>query len=208
MEAIKFKTLTDEKDINEYLQRFEGHVRVKLPYDYTQRSRIVAAYKGDRMVAGYMLVTKPDFRSLIFVPDEVMEQHEFFRNDQYEMMEVNGLWIGAGVRKASEQFRIWLHILRDVFVCRKKYILLMADVRNTNIRNIHNLMGSREIYQGPPMLRAGTRTHSTIRVGFTTRWSLIANFPKYLAEYRNRAAKAGHRSSGDKAFPGDTVKAG
>lgn len=208
MEAITFKTLTEEKDINEYLERFEGYVRVKLPYDYTQRSRIVAAYRGDRIVAGYMLVTRPEFRSLMFVPDEVREQHDFFRNDQYEMMEVNGLWIGAGVRKASEQFRIWLHMLRDVFLCRKKYVLLMADVRNTNIRKIHSLMGSREIYQGPPMQMAGTRTHSMIRVGYTTRWSLVFNFPKYLSEYRHRAEKAGRRHSTNKPLADDAIKAG
>ncbi|MEX1198098.1 MAG: hypothetical protein WEB57_09580 [Pseudohongiellaceae bacterium] len=208
MEAITFKTLTEERDINEYLQRFEGYVRVKLPYDYTQRSRIVAAYKGGKMVAGYMLVTRPGFRSLMFVPDEVREQHAFFRNDQYEMMEVNGLWIGAGVRRASEQFRIWLHMLRDVFLCRKKYVLLMADTRNTNIGRIHALMGSKEIYQGPPMLMAGSKTHSSIRVGYTTRWTLIRHFPKYLLEYRHRAGKAGRRQSGGKTFAGDAVEAG
>lgn len=208
MEAITFRTLTEESDINEYLQRFEGYVQVKLPYDYTRRSRIVAAYKGNRMVAGYMLVTRPDFRSLMFVPDEVREQHEFFQNDQYEMMEVNGLWIGAGVRRASDQFRIWLHMLRDVFLCRKKYVLLMADMRNTNIGRIHALMGSNEIYQGPPLLMAGSKTHSIIRVGYTTRWTLIRNFPKYLAEYRQRADKAGRRQSGKKPFAGDAVEAG
>lgn len=206
MEAITFKTLTDENDINEYLQRFEGYVRVKLPYDYTQRARIVAAYKGNRMVAGYMLVTRPDYRSLMFVPDEVREQHPFFKNDQYEMMEVNGLWIGAGLRRASDQFRIWLHMLRDVFLCRKKYVLLMADTRNTNIGRIHGLMGSKEIYQGSPMLRAGSETHSSIRVGYTTRWTLIRNLPRYISEYRNRAGKARRRS--DKPFAGDAVKAG
>ncbi|MGM0633357.1 MAG: hypothetical protein ACQETO_09305 [Pseudomonadota bacterium] len=208
MEAITFRTLTDERDINEYLKRFEGYVQVRLPYDYTQRSRIVAAYKGDRMVAGYMLVTRPEFRSLMFVPDETREQHRFFRNDQYEMMEVNGLWIGAGVKKASEQFRIWLHMLRDVFACRKKYVLLMADVRNTNIRKIHDMMGSREIYQGPPMLMAGEKTHSSIRVGYTTRWALVRHLPRYLGEYRHRAGKAERSRSGGKPFAGGVVKAG
>lgn len=208
MEAITFRTLTDEKDINEYLQRFEGYVRVKLPYDYTRRGRIVAAYRAGKMVAGYMLVTKPDYRSLMFVPDEVREQHEFFRNDPYEMMEVNGLWIGAGLRRASDQFRVWLHMLRDVFLCRKKYVLLMADMRNANIGRIHGMMGSKEIYQGEPMVMAGSKTHAQIRVGYTTRWSLIRHIPKYFAEYRTRAGKASRRPTGDKPFAGDAVEAG
>ena len=70
MEALKFKTLTDERDIDLFLSRFESYVGVKLPYDYAQRSTFVAGFKGDEMVGGYMLVTKPDFRSLMFVPDE------------------------------------------------------------------------------------------------------------------------------------------
>lgn len=208
MEAITFRTLTRDEEINDYLQHFEGHVRVKLPYDYTRRSRIVGAYKGDRLVAGYMLVTRPDFRSLMFVPDDVRNQHAFFRNDQYEMMEVNGLWIGAGVKNASEQFRVWLHLLKDVFLCRKKYVLLMADTRNTNIGKIHRMMGSSEIYQGPPMVMAGTRTHSSIRVGYTTRWSLLRNLPQYLLEYRHRSRKAVRRATGQRSLSGDAVKAG
>jgi len=207
MEAITYRTLTTKQEIETYLQRFGNHVKVKLPYDYIDRSTIVGAYRGDEMVAGYMLVTKPAFRSLLFVPDAVKKENGFFRNDEYEMMEVNGLWIGAGVRSARDQFSIWLHMLRDVFMCRKKYVLLMADTRNANICKIHNLMGKQELYQGPAHSLAGMNTHDTISVGYATRWSLVMNLPKYLAEYRNRQRKSSRRSAGMEPISG-VVEAG
>lgn len=207
MEKITFRTLTTDREIDVYLEKFGHHVKVRLPYDYINRARVVGAFRGNEMVAGYMLVTKPVFRSLMFVPDEVRQQHEFFGNDEYEMMEVNALWIGAGVRSARDQFGIWMHMLRDVFSCRKKYILLMADTRNTNICQIHQLMGKQEIYQGEPLRRAGAQTHSTITVGYTTRWQLLRNLPAYLAVYRDRMRRA-RRSAGNTqtSFPSTAMR--
>ena len=193
MDAIKFRTLTTEVEIEKYIAKFEGFVGVRLPYDYTIRSRIVAAFKGDEMVAGYMLVTKPEFRSLIFVPDSVKATHEFFRNDQYEMMEVNGVWISVSLKSATDYFRIWIHMMWDVFFTRKKYVLLMANLRNGNVKNIHSLTNPELLYEGPPMLMAGSTSHSTIRVAFTTRWQMLANIPRYWMEYKNREKRSSKR---------------
>jgi hypothetical protein len=194
MKAIKFKTLTTESEIENYLNKFEGFVGVRLPYDYTMRSKIIGVFAGSEMVAGYMLVTKPQFRSLMFVPDSVRNSHEFFQNDQYEMMEVNGVWISAAVKSAFDQYRIWSHMLMDVFFARKNFVLLMADQRNANIRNIHSLMNPELLYEGAPMLMAGATSHSTIRVSVTTRWQMLLNIPKYYLAYRDRARRSSKRA--------------
>jgi len=176
-----------------YLKKFEGFVGVRLPYDYSMRSTIVGAFKGDDMIGGYMLVTKPQFRSLMFVPDQVKEEMSFFRNDQFEMMEVNGVWISAAVKSASDQYRFWMKMLVDVFMARKKFILLMADLRNGNVRNIHSMTNPELLYEGPPMLMAGAQSHSTIRVSYTTRWQMILNLPRYFMEYRSRERRSSKR---------------
>lgn len=193
MEAIKFKTLSKESEIDMYLSKFEGFVGVRLPHDYSLRSTIVGAFKGDDMIAGYMLVTKPQFRSLMFVPDQVKEQGKFFKNDQYEMMEVNGVWLSAAVKSAADQYRFWMKMIVDIFMARKKYILLMADLRNANVRNIHGMTNPELLYEGPPMLMAGARSHSSIRVSYTTRWQMILNMPRYFMEYRNRERRSSRR---------------
>ncbi len=193
MEAIKFKTLSKESEIDLYLSKFEGFVGVRLPHDYSLRSTIVGAFKGDDMIGGYMLVTKPQFRSLMFVPDQVKEQGRFFKNDQYEMMEVNGVWLSAAVKSAADQYRFWMKMILDIFMARKKYILLMADLRNANVRNIHGMTNPELLYEGPPMLMAGARSHSSIRVSYTTRWQMILNMPRYFMEYRNRERRSSRR---------------
>ncbi len=193
MEAIKFKTLSKESEIDLYLSKFEGFVGVRLPHDYSLRSTIVGAFKGDDMIGGYMLVTKPQFRSLMFVPDQVKEQGRFFKNDQYEMMEVNGVWLSAAVKSAADQYRFWMKMIVDIFMARKKYILLMADLRNANVRNIHGMTNPELLYEGPPMLMAGARSHSSIRVSYTTRWQMILNMPRYFMEYRSRERRSSRR---------------
>lgn len=193
MEAIKFKTLSKESEIDMYLSKFEGFVGVRLPHDYSLRSTIVGAFKGDDMIGGYMLVTKPQFRSLMFVPDQVKAQGKFFKNDQYEMMEVNGVWLSAAVKSAADQYRFWMKMIVDIFMARKKYILLMADLRNSNVRNIHGMTNPELLYEGPPMLMAGARSHSSIRVSYTTRWQMILNMPRYFMEYRNRERRSSRR---------------
>jgi len=186
MEAMKFRTLTNKSEIDFFLSRFESYVGVKLPYDYAERSTFVAGFKGEEMVGGYMLVTKPEFRSLMFVPDQVRREHEFFKNDEYDMMEINGVWMSASLKTAAEQFNIWFHLVLDAFKCRKQYVMLMANQRNINIRNIHSMTGAKDIYEGQPMLMAGDKSHSTIRVSYTTRWSLLLNVPRYWLESKSR----------------------
>ncbi len=206
MEAIKFKTLSNDQDIDTFLSRFESYVGVKLPYDYARRSTFVAGFKGEEMVGGYMLVTKPEFRSLMFVPDTVRAEHEFFRNDSYDMMEINGVWMSASLKTAAEQFGIWLRLILDAFKCRKQYVLLMANQRNLNIRHVHAMTGAKDIYEGEPMLMAGEKSHSTIRVSYTTRWSLLLNVPRYWLEYKSRERRF-HRRLKQRAYSRVTAKA-
>lgn len=133
-----------------------------------------------------MLVTKPGFRSLLFVPDAIKKQHNFFSNDEYEMMEVNGLWIGPAIKTAQQQFMVWKNLMGDVFFSKKKYILLMSDSRNKNIEYIHGLTNPNRLYEGAPLLMAGEQSHKRIRVSYTTRWRVLLNIPRYWFEYRRR----------------------
>lgn len=193
MEAIKFRTLKTESEIEFFLARFESYVGVRLPYSYAQRSTFVAGFRGGEMVGGYMLVTRPDFRSLLFVPDQVKRDHVFFRNESFEMMEINGVWMSASLKTASEQFSVWLRLILDAFRCRKQYVLLMANQRNGNIRHIHAMTGARDIYEGPPMLMSGDKSHSSIRVSYTTRWALLLNVPRYWLEFKSRERRFNRR---------------
>lgn len=190
MEALKFKTLESTQEIDQYLDKIEFYTSVRLPEAYANASKIVGVFLQDKLVAGYMLVTKPSFRSLMFVPDSIKNSHEFFANDAYEMMEVNGVWIGPSVKTPKMQYRIWMKLLADIFMAKKKYLLLMSDARNKNIEYLHSLADPEMLYEGTPNLMAGDNSHSVIRVGYTTRWKALLNIPKYWMELKRREQRA------------------
>jgi len=190
MEAIKFRVIESETEIEKYIEKIESQTGVRLPPLYAHSSKIVGGFLQNKLVAGYMLVTKPSFRSLFFVPDSIKAAHSFFSNDQYEMMEVNGVWIGPAVKTPKMQFQFWMKLLTDIFMSKKKYLLLMSDARNKNIEHIHSLANPEILYEGSPNLMASDKSHATIRVGYTTRWRAVMNVPKYWFELKKREQRA------------------
>ena len=189
MGKLEFITMSKMNDINLFLEKVENYTGIRLPISYATNSKIVGVFSQEKLIAGYMLVTRPSFRSLMFVPDQIKENNSFFENDSYEMMEVNGLWISPAVKSPKDQFRIWMKLIRDVFLAKKKFLLLMSDVRNKNIEYIHSLTNPEYIYEGAPQLMAGEDTHKQVRVAYTTRWRAILNLPKYWMELKSREAR-------------------
>jgi len=190
MEKIRFETIKEKHQVEQFLDKILNYTGVMLPVTYANSSKIVGVFAQNKLVAGYMLVTKPGFRSLLFVPDKIKKSNSFFDNDQYEMMEVNGLWMGPSVKSPKLQFKIWLHLIKDIFQSRKKYLLLMSNSRNKNIEYLHSLSNPDTLYEGAPQLMVGDASYSNIRVSYTTRWKLVLNVPKYWFEHKNRQRRA------------------
>lgn len=190
MEALTFKTVTEQSEIDIVLERIEGYSGVRLPISYVSQGRIVGAFLHNRLVACYILVTKPDFRSLMFVPNEIKSSSKFFKNDSYEMMEVNGLWISPALKTPALQVRVWLQLIKDIFLSKKKYVLLMRDSRTRSMERFFGMAAPVSLYSGPPMLMSGQRTHNEIQVSYTTRWNIVLNIHKYLRELRDRNRRA------------------
>lgn len=189
MEKVVFRTISETEEVEHFLSIFKRHVGIKLPADYVLNSQIVGGFLHDKLVAGYMLVTTPPFRSSLFVPDSVKTWHSFFKNDPYDMMEVNGVWISPALKSAKQQFSVWTHILKDIFFCKKKYILLMRDARNRNIDHIHNLTKPVQIYRGNPWLTTDQYSHNEVNICYTTRWNLLFGLHRYWREYNNRRSR-------------------
>lgn len=120
---------------------------------------------------------------LMFVPDKLKREHAFFRNSEYEMIEINALWLGPRFKTPQMQLRFWTSLIMNIFFCRKKYLLLLSNTKNKTI-----------LYEGPPQLAGAQFTHQSIRVGYTTRWSILLHFPRYIREIcdRKRRSKTQH----------------
>jgi hypothetical protein len=193
MEKVDFRIISGGEEIDLFLEIFERHVGIKLPADYVSNSKIVGAFLHEKLVGGYMLVTSPPFRSTLFVPDSVKKWHSFFENDAYDMMEVNGVWISPALKSAKLQFSVWTQLLMDIFLSKKKYILLMRDARNKNVDHIHKLTSPIQIYKGRPWLTTDQFSHNEVNVCYTTRWKLIFGFHRYWKEYRHRKVREAQR---------------
>lgn len=190
MEKLRFKTLQSEAELEEVVSKIESHTGVRLPTAYLKKCKVVGAFLGKNLAGGYLLVTNPSFRSLMFVPDRAKAQDAFFGEDQFDMMEVNGLWLGSTLKTPELQARFWLKLIFDIFTCRKKYILLMRNIKTKSMERYFAMLNSKSLYRGVPQLIGEQNSHSEIDVSFTTRWSLLINLPKYVLEYRDRRKRA------------------
>lgn len=189
MDKLEFRKIDTEAEVERYVENWENYSGVRLPLDYANNSEVVGAFLHGKLVGGYMLVTRPEFRSLMFVPDEIKASHSFFQNDKFEMMEVNGLWVGTRIRTPQLQFKFWTHLLKDIFFCRKNYLLMMSNSKHKAIEKIHNLTNPQFLYEGAPKLLGSQHTHASVRVTYTTRWRMILNLPKYYLEMKNRESR-------------------
>lgn len=190
MEKLIFREIETRVETELFIEKFRISAGVRLPLDYVENSHIIGAFLHDKLVAGYMIVTKSGYRSLMFVPDSVKKSNEFFQNSQNDMLEVNGLWIGPTLKSPLQQFRVWLHLAMKVITSRKEYVLLMSNSKNKNIQFLHGLLDSVLVYEGAPNLMVGDESHETIRVGFTTPWTIVLNAPRYLKEVWKRQQRA------------------
>jgi hypothetical protein len=129
-------------------------------------------------------------RSLLFVPDEAKRNNKFFKNEEFEMMEVNGLWIGPALKSPSMQLKGWGHLIKDIFMSRKRFVLLMQNSNNKCMERFMSMANPTCIYEGESFVMASKKTHKTIRVSFATRWSIVLNAPKYLNELFQRHQRA------------------
>lgn len=182
MAKITFRRLTSTDELDTFLSMTEHHSGVRLPSAYAKQARVQGAFVDGHLAGGYMLVTRPDFRTLMFVPDRCKKTHEFFNNSPYEMMEVNALWVGPAIKTVPMQLRFWTQLVVDIFFCRKRYLLLMSNPKNKAIQSIHRMTSPTSLYQGAPQLAGGQESHREIKVGYTTRWNLLLNYPLYLRE--------------------------
>lgn len=189
-QRLIFRTIKSDDETSKVLDKIESYSGVRLPIDYASNAKIVGVFLHNQLSACYMLVTKPSFRSLAFVPDQVKKTGELFQKDPYEMMEVNGLWIGPAIKKPTMQLQIWTHLIIDIFKSRKKYVLLMRDSRTKSMRKFINMANPISLYKGAPFLMAGDKSHEDIQVSYTTRWKIVLNSHKYIAELWNRHKRA------------------
>lgn len=194
MEKLDFRVINDEATKKKVLSKIHNYTGVMLPDSYLEQGKTVGVFLHNQLVAGYILVTKPKFRSLLFVPDKSKSENRFLSENQYDCMEINGLWISPALKTPMLQMRVWFRLVLDIFSCKKQYVLLMRNLNNKSMARFMTMANPISIYSGEPFVMAGQATHELIQVSYTTRWKLLANSYKYLLELLRRNSKANNFS--------------
>ena len=210
MAKVTFNTVINDNELDKFLSMTEHHSGVRLPLAYAKNAKVVGAYVNGHLAGGYMLVTRPEFRTLMFVPDRCKRWNPFVENSPYDMLEVNALWVGPAIKTPRMQLRFWTALVFDIFFARKHYLLLMSNAKNRTIQYIHQMTNPTIIYEGAPQLPSGYSSHAEIRVAYTTRWSIMLNFPRYLSEIhsRNMRIRAARQAKRQQASQGASAKPG
>lgn len=190
MTKLVFKQLTQENEIDIALDRIEHYSNVRLPSEYVRRCNITGGFYNGQLASIYMLVTEPAFRSISFIPDEIKKTNPFFNEDQYNMVEINGLWISPSLKTPMLQVSVWGHLIKDIFLCKKKHVLLMRNSKTKSMERFLNMVNPEILYEGEPNQMSGQKTHQMIEVSHSTRWSIILNTPKYIQEFYQRKRRS------------------
>lgn len=194
MEKLDFRTINDEVTRKTVISKIHHYSGVMLPESYLEQGKTVGVFLHNQLVAGYILVTRPKFRSLLFVPDKTKSESHFLSENQYDCIEINGLWISPALKKPMLQMKVWFRLVWDIFSCKKQYVLLMRNLNNKSMARFMTMANPVDIYSGEPFVMAGQTTHERIQVSYTTRWKLITNSYKYFLELLRRNSKANNFS--------------
>ena len=127
---------------------------------------------------------------MLFVPDEVKRTNKFFKEDSFDMLEVNGLWISPALKTPYLQICVWARLIKDIFLSKRKFVLLMRSKRNKSMEKFLGMANPVLLYEGAPLPMAGEKTHELIQVSQTTRWNIVLNIPKYAMEFYRRLKRA------------------
>jgi hypothetical protein len=175
MSRLHFRILSEDADIDAFLDYFKQYVHVKLPESYARNGKVVGAYDGTELIGGYMLITSGPFRAFAFVPDEVKEGLDIIHNaSSTDFVEVNGFWVKESYRGTAKSAEIWLEIRRNILATKASHLLLFYNSKAKGLAQMYqDFMKPEIIFQGPPVVQQGAATaHAEITVGMVSRLNM------------------------------------
>lgn len=197
--SLRIARIGDPREIATCIERFETFVGVHMPLEYVSRGIVYGCYgAGEQMVGGYMLVTEPPYRGVVFLPDEIKNTHWFFQTvSPHRMIEVNAVWLNPHVRlDAWEWYIFWWRIVRSIRAQGRPYVLVWYNLLNSHLHRFYGRVQKEVVYTGDAVSGGKGHTHAKICVAYTTPKRLVFTLILYLPKMlyiRVRRWRIGHR---------------
>jgi hypothetical protein len=186
--SLEYRTLTQDHEIEAFLESFKRYVNVKLPTAYANCGKVIGVFKGEDMIGGYMIITRGPFRALTLIPDEVKQNMPLLKNGSAsDFVEVNGFWVKEAYRRSAESLQMWLRVRKEVLRSKASYFLIFYNTQATGLAQIYeDILDPELIYQGAPAANSKTSSHAQITVGISTRLKVRLSIYRGIPRIMNR----------------------
>lgn len=152
---------------DEYLRRTSDRLGVDFPSDYLERATILTLLDQlGEMRGGALVVSKPEFRSLLSIPTENHSQWIDGFRDVGDVSEINGVWLSPEVRTPILPVTFWRQLITYLLTQEKERFLFTYDHSNRQMQKIIGWLRFDILYSGLTECLPGMRqsSHETIAV--------------------------------------------
>ena len=149
---MKMKRLNHLKEIESYRQGVLRNLKLDLPQDYLDRSRIFGMVDGNGELRGaFLYCLRPPFRSIEGIPAAERERIKK-RVDLDRCVEGNGMWLDKSVTDPVDCARYWGAVLLEMLRTGKTEWVCSWTPKAGALDEVHGVSNPEHLYVGPCML--------------------------------------------------------
>lgn len=129
---------------------------VTYPVSYLMGSQTYGYYYGQRMIAGFALVSRAPLRTLSFLSPEMRCGSSVFRRaSDSDFIELAGIWYSSketSVRDLALNF--WKHLGDVISQLPQKYVIYGYNLERTGLQRVYSRFRPIVLYRGPKLASA------------------------------------------------------
>jgi hypothetical protein len=140
------RTLSIDSELESFARTFESHGGNGVAPDYLRQARVRGFFRGDELVAGYVLNSRAPYRYSSWIPAQIgaeLQQRGYLI--EATCAELTCMWMGKGLRKL-ERNRIYVQLVADAFRSGKRFILAGSTVEK--LARIQKCTLPKTVYRG------------------------------------------------------------
>ena len=139
----------DDKDLKEYIEKASKILGIDYPMEYLKQGVIRVFKDGEGIIrGGYTLVLKPPFRTLNSLPDNEISEKILEDLKQYDLFEINGLWLDRNIKSGIPSCQFWYRVSRDIASQDKDYLLYSFELAKKRLAKMYDLSKPIVLYRG------------------------------------------------------------
>lgn len=195
--CLTSRILTSRSEHASFAKIFESLGGSGVALDYLRQAKVRGFFRGDELLAGYVLNTHAPFRYFAWVPEKA--RAELHNGGLVEPLsaELTCMWMTKRLRQL-ERNRVYVQIVVDAFSCGKR--LIFAGSRVEGLARIQKACLPRTVYKGPATF------DGTCEIYCANRYAMVAHLvtaaiPKYARDLARMIRRAWPRPTTGRRVP-------